>query len=781
MRSRLVVSLLVTTGALLAAPGASAATWSVDDDGQDCPAAPFSSIQDGIDAAADGDTIAICPGTYNEGEGLSGTNGLTITKSITLRGAGADLVRISPRRSSEAGGQIMEAEPDIRNGVGDIVSVVGATAYPITVNISGVTIDGNGVYVEAGVVYLDAQGTVSRSRITNVVTSEAAEAYQTTPGGWRGPQPGYGIAQVTASTTAQAGATPRTLVLDNNRIDRYNRAGVLISGLASGSTTLIDNRGVLNASEVVGRIFCQNFAADGNCGTPYGGNNAPPPPAPATTGPLFGQDGILVTGRARATVQNSSISSNVTQGEGAPVRQAFNSQGTQTNPGTAGNEHLWRSAGIRLVGADAANSLITKNNIIANGYGVYNAEADGTTPSAVPVDAPNNWWGLRGTPPPTNNGPAISPTYNPPIPENPVNGAPVVTEAGTTSSAVDFLPFRSGPQSDPTTGQFPNVQAPMPVSDAGPTVTLAVNDDTVSRGETLTLFATAEDDFGIKRVTFYDGSTVLGSVTAPPYTQTFKVPSDAPCTQRTFTAVAEDSSGQTSSASTVVTVTGANNCIKPHDDPGPDDDDGGGGGPPPTTPVNTTPPSGALPDDLHSIGQAGTIVTVRPTSPVGVAKVEWFLGDRLVCTLTAAPFACNVVPRASDVGLQSLRVVITDRNGLTTVLSRQVVVDQFKPRGLSISIKYQRASRGRVKRLITARVLLPAGVNAREACASSRITLVVTRNYRPFSNTQPSLDSVCSARLRITSRRGKKRIFALSARFGGNTVLLPVTKSRRFS
>ena len=30
------------------------------------------------------------------------------------------------------------------------------------------------------------------------------------------------------------------------------------------------------------------------------------------------------------------------------------------------------------MGADAANSLIARNNIVDNAYGVYNAEADGT-------------------------------------------------------------------------------------------------------------------------------------------------------------------------------------------------------------------------------------------------------------------------------------------------------------------------------------------------------------------------------------------------------------------
>jgi hypothetical protein len=80
-------------------------------------------------------------------------------------------------------GQILESGTgSLHNGVGDIVAAVGAPANPITVNISGVTVDGHTpvgtpVVVEAGILYLDAEGTIDRSRVTNVVTSERDDAY----------------------------------------------------------------------------------------------------------------------------------------------------------------------------------------------------------------------------------------------------------------------------------------------------------------------------------------------------------------------------------------------------------------------------------------------------------------------------------------------------------------------------------------------------------------------------------------------------------------------------
>jgi hypothetical protein len=734
VRSRGIVSLLVVGGALLAAPGAQAATLAVDDDGQDCPAAAFTSVQAAIDAAAAGDTVAICPGTYPEGTGQAGTNALTIAKSLTLRGAGADRVRISPRRLQPSGNQIADAELDIADGVGDIVAVRGQPAAPITVDISGVTVDGNGVYVEAGVVYIDAQGTISRSRVTNVVTTEQATGHFA-PGGWRDTFPGYGIAQVTAATGAPAGATPRALNVENTRVDRYNAAGLFVAGLPDLGGALVDNRAVVNASEIVGRILCQNFAANGNCSAP----------GLVTSGPLFGQDGVHVTGQARATVQNSMVTSNLVNGTGAPVRNA-----------ATGNDNLTAGAGVRLVGADAANSLITKNNIVDNAYGVYNVEADGTTPSAVPVPAPMNWWGLRFTPLTPNSGPAVSPTSNPPIPENPVN------------EAVDFMPFRAGAQSDPHAGQYTNIQAPMPADDAAPSVAVAADATSVNRGQTITLTADAADDFGVREVAFFDGGTSLGVDSTPPYTQTFTVPADAPCAARMLSAVAGDSLGQTADASVTIAVVGPFDCGPAPEPP-----------PPPSPPPG--PPSGSLPHTLNRLAQGGTDVLVTATADAGVAKVEYFLGDRLVCTLTAAPYSCRVVPRPADVGLQSLRVVITDARGVSTVVSRQLLVDRFAARGVRAAVKEKRRPRGREKRTIVATVRPPAGTTAAEVCADGSLTFVVDRKGRSFLNRQVELRDDCTARLSFTAKRARKRIHSVSARFVGNTVLLPARTTRRFS
>jgi hypothetical protein len=375
----------------------------------------------------------------------------------------------------------------------------------------------------------------------------------------------------------------------------------------------------------------------------------------------------------------------------------------------------------------------------------------------VAVPAPANYWGVRFTPPFANTGPAISPAFNPPVPENPVNGTPVEVEGvGTTSSAVQFLPFRNGPQSDPTSGQYPNIQAPMPVSDAAPGITLSAP-ASAARGSTIMLTATAADDFGIKEVTFYEGTDELGSAGAPPYAIAYTVPADAACAARTVTALASDSGGQTASATASFTVTG---CPGPPDPP--------------------APPTGSLPTSLNSIPQAGRAVTVTAEAEAGVAKVELLLGDRAVCTDTTAPYVCQVKPKLADVGLQSLRAVITDTIGQSTTVERQVLVRRFDPAGMTIQIE-RRKVKGGVRRTITASVLPPAGETAAAACPDGSVTFVVEKRLRDFINRQQSLRADCTARMRFTAKQAKKRIYQVEARFPGNTVLKPVSKSRRFS
>ena len=200
MDAELAAAMAVALGALAAASPASAAIFRVDDDRGQCPSAPYT-LDPGRDrrrrARGHGHGL---PRQLHRRQRRARQNALTISKSLTLKGAGADLVSIKPRRgrADHRGRRRTSATASATSSLSSAIQ-----ALPITVDISGVTIDGNGAVVEAGVVYLDAKGAFFRNRVTNVVTSELA-ADQDKPGAYRGPQFGYGIAQVTANTSAPA-------------------------------------------------------------------------------------------------------------------------------------------------------------------------------------------------------------------------------------------------------------------------------------------------------------------------------------------------------------------------------------------------------------------------------------------------------------------------------------------------------------------------------------------------------------------------------------------------
>src|SRR5262245_48040616 len=83
------------------ASASSAATLTVDNDRKNCPNADYTRIRDAVGAAHSGDSIVVCAGTYVEGPGSTGSNGLQITKSLTIRGTGADRVTIRPNGGSD--------------------------------------------------------------------------------------------------------------------------------------------------------------------------------------------------------------------------------------------------------------------------------------------------------------------------------------------------------------------------------------------------------------------------------------------------------------------------------------------------------------------------------------------------------------------------------------------------------------------------------------------------------------------------------------------------------
>jgi hypothetical protein len=351
----------------------------------------------------------------------------------------------------------------------------------------------------------------------------------------------------------------------------------------------------------------------------------------------------------------------------------------------------------------------------------------------------------------------VSPATNPPAPQNPVNGESVAEEAtgATTSDAVDFYPYRNGNVADPDSGEYPVLPAPIPMSDAAPSVSLSAP-ATVARGDTFMLAATAGDDLGVKRVRFTDGATTLGTATVPPYAQPVTVAKDVTCnTTRSFGAVATDSLGQTASATRTVTIT----CGTPQGD---------------TAPAAPSVAWGRAPATIRGTAT----VTFTPSAPAGLAHADVFLGDRRVCRLSGAPFLCRVSATGADVGVQALRVVVTDARGAGTQIRRTVRVAKFRP-AVKLGIRLHKLSHRRARRTIAGRLTLPRAVTRSQGCRGT-VTLVVKRRGRSVLNQQVRLSRACRFSRSVTAGRNRQS-FSVSARFGGNAVLSTAAKTRRFS
>ena len=226
---------LVGAGVLCLSQSAYAATLTVDDDRADCPAAAYTSVQAAVDAAAPGDTVTICPGSYAEGTGEVGHQRGDDHQEPDDQGRGrrsrddhAEVLRPRLRAGS------WRPRPDLRNGVGDIVAVVGTPSQPLKVDISGVTVDGwdpqgRPVAVEAGILFLDAQGLGRPQPRDERRHLRGRRRLHAAPAATAATQPGIGIAQTTNALYAPVDGA-RQLRIDRTRVEKYNKIGVLIDG-----------------------------------------------------------------------------------------------------------------------------------------------------------------------------------------------------------------------------------------------------------------------------------------------------------------------------------------------------------------------------------------------------------------------------------------------------------------------------------------------------------------------------------------------------------------------
>jgi hypothetical protein len=319
---------------LAVAPAAALAdSVTVDDDQLDCPAAQFTSLTAAVAAAAQGDTIDICPGTYTV-PGGAGSPGLRIEKNISLRGAGADRVFIQPDLTADS----MAATGSPRDAAGNVITVRRRTLELFDVNISGLTVrsfrPGGGEAVEAGIAMVDVtNGSISGVRVTGLVpaTGPGTGAYAASP--LIGSGHGIVIANDLESTVD-------TIAVSDSLIEGYNGSGILVDGRQyDGAAASTVNGGTVRATLTGNRIVGAPGAAAG---------------VTVDGGPCVRVSGSEIVGSATGVFLH----------------------GLGTSPACS----TW------------ASRLTAGNTIAGNAYGVRNQQIDGTPATSV-VNARATWWG----------------------------------------------------------------------------------------------------------------------------------------------------------------------------------------------------------------------------------------------------------------------------------------------------------------------------------------------------------------------------------------------------
>ncbi|WP_146175403.1 hypothetical protein [Paraconexibacter algicola] len=499
-------------------PGvAAASTYTVDDDRLDCPNAGFTSIQAAVQQASPHDTVVICAGLYlessfpasgaNSPSQTGSRNGLTITKPLTLLGAGADKVTIRP--AAALGPTLAGSAPYLRDGGGNVITVSrqagGSSDFDENfTTISGVTVESPTIYAEAGIAFFNTSGVVRNSRVGPLLRAADATELAARPHGW-------GIVQTNHLVGASEGTIRREVTVERTLVTGYQAGGILFDDArgTDGSATTTQRSGI----RAYGRVVQSTVTGSG----------------PDT---LIPQTGIRYHAGHRGEVTKSVITGN-----------SYTPDARQ-------------SVGVLLTDAEtgpdpsnpAVRALTVYDNVFTgNGYGAFNANA---TNDAVRQGAPaaftpgtlglENWWGC-------NTGPIVgapsSATCQGISGDDTTPAASI--ERGTTRTSQQVLTaLQAGPVPGVTADALPTASIDEPLG--GGTIVAGVDAAPV---------VVAADDFGVKSVALsVDGGTPVVDGKAPydafSYTPGFDQLGDTV----TFTAVVTDASNQTRTVTSTVRV-----------------------------------------------------------------------------------------------------------------------------------------------------------------------------------------------------------------------------------
>jgi Ca2+-binding RTX toxin-like protein len=188
------------------------------------------------------------------------------------------------------------------------------------------------------------------------------------------------------------------------------------------------------------------------------------------------------------------------------------------------------------------------------------------------------------------------------------------------------------------------------------------------------------------------------------------------------------------------------------------------------------------PDSGASLSaDATSTLAVSATDDRGIAKVQFFDDDRLVCEDAAAPYTCAYAPRGADVGRDTLVARAVDTGDQSTSAIQAVTVDRFGARSLSLTLSPSRDRKAPYRFFASGKLTLPAPVSRTQGCGDGQVTITIKAGKKTVGTRRIPISRVCEYKLRISfpHRPASTSTLRFTARFSGNDVLQAASSPSR--
>ncbi|RMD84359.1 MAG: hypothetical protein D6815_04380, partial [Candidatus Dadabacteria bacterium] len=327
---------------------------------------PCATVQHGVDVACVGETVEVAAGTYQEQ--------VRIDKSLTLAGAGAGVTTIlAPPKADRA----IEAA-DHGFGLRNYDYLVGVFGHgQETVVVSGFTLDGNfdakssgpGTFRSQQLTFLNASGTIENNELLN----------------WQDPA-AFGVQGVASLVVGSA--TPTAVVVRNNVVSGYQKAGIVAFGTGAVDVTIEGNTvtgaGPISTTAQNG-IQISNGATGRIVGNTVTGNDYTPMTWCASGILVYLVDGIEVRGNTlSANLCDLFVQSNGNTVTGNSITASSAWPFTLLGNGNIADKNYVDGAPGEGIYVDGTGNVLTCNRLTNNGTGVFiDAVSSSGTPNNV--------------------------------------------------------------------------------------------------------------------------------------------------------------------------------------------------------------------------------------------------------------------------------------------------------------------------------------------------------------------------------------------------------------